>query len=121
MRILITGAAGFLGSHLTDLLLGQGHEVVGIDNFITGKDRNVAHLQGHPRYRLVRHDVTEPLPAAADVGAVERIYHMARPASPDEYVQHQIATLKLNSQASWNMLQLAERAEARFLMASTSE
>src|SRR5215211_5173232 len=121
MRILITGAAGFLGSHLTDLLLGQGHEVVGIDNFITGKDRNVAHLQGHPRYRLLRHDVTEPLPATADVGAVERIYHMASPASPVGYVKHQVATLKVNSQGTWSLLELALRKDGRFLMASTSE
>src|SRR5688572_26299736 len=121
MRILITGAAGFLGSHLTDLLLAQGHEVVGVDNFITGKERNIAHLAGNPRHTLVRHDVTEPLPAGHDFGAVERIYHMASPASPIGYVRHQVATLKVNSQGTWNMLELAERAGARFLMASTSE
>jgi dTDP-glucose 4,6-dehydratase len=122
MRILITGAAGFLGSHLTDLLLEQGHDVVGLDNFITGKDRNIAHLRGNRRYAFVRHDVTEPLPSAAELtGPLDRIYHMASPASPIGYVKHQVATLKVNSQGTWNMLELAERTGARFLMASTSE
>ena len=121
MRILITGAAGFLGSHLSDLLLAQGHHVVGVDNFITGKDRNVAHLQGHRHYTLLRHDVTEPMPPRFDAGGLDRIYHMASPASPVGYIRHQVATLKVNSQGTWNMLELAERAGARFLMASTSE
>jgi dTDP-glucose 4,6-dehydratase len=119
MRILITGAAGFLGSHLTDLLLAQGHEVLGVDNFITGKDRNIAHLKGHPRYRFLHQDVTEPL--ASDPDALDRIYHMASPASPIGYVKQQVATMKVNSQGTWNMLELAERSGARFLMASTSE
>ena len=118
MRILITGAAGFLGSHLTDLLLAQGHEVLGVDNFITGKERNIAHLRGHAKYRFVRHDVTQPLEADP---AVDRIYHMASPASPIGYVKHMVATLKVNSEGTWNMLELAERTGARFLMASTSE
>ena len=119
MRILITGAAGFLGSHLTDLLLAQGHEVLGVDNFITGKDRNIAHLKGNPKFRFTRHDVTLPLPL--DPGDLDRIYHMASPASPIGYVKHQVATMKVNSQGTWNMLELAERTGARFLMASTSE
>ena len=121
MRILITGAAGFLGSHLSDLLLAQGHHVVGVDNFITGKDRNVAHLRGERRFTLLRHDVIEPLPPGFDAGGIERIYHMASPASPVGYIRHQVATLKVNSQGTWNMLELAERTGARFLMASTSE
>jgi len=121
MRILITGAAGFLGSHLTDLLLAQGHEVVGVDNFITGKPQNIAHLEGDRRYRFVRHDVIEPLPASAVDGPLDRIYHMASPASPIGYVKHQVATLKVNSQGAWNMLELAVAKGARFLMASTSE
>src|SRR3954470_12230708 len=118
MRILISGAAGFLGSHLTDLLLSQGHEIVGVDNFITGKDANIAHLEGKPKYTFVRHDVIEPLKID---GAVDRIYHMASPASPVGYVKHQVATLKVNSQGTWNLLELAERKKSRFLMASTSE
>jgi dTDP-glucose 4,6-dehydratase len=118
MRILISGGAGFLGSHLTDLLLGQGHEVVGVDNFITGKPENVAHLRGNPRYGFIKADVIEPLTID---GPVDRIYHMASPASPVGYVKHQVATLKVNSQGTWNLLELAERKSSRFLMASTSE
>jgi dTDP-glucose 4,6-dehydratase len=118
MRILISGAAGFLGSHLTDLLLGQGHSVVGIDNFLTGKRENITHLTGHERYEFIQGDVVHMAPPP---GAFDRIYHMASPASPIGYVKHQIATLKVNSQGAWNLLELAERRKARFLMASTSE
>jgi dTDP-glucose 4,6-dehydratase len=118
MRILISGAAGFLGSHLTDLLLSQGHEVVGADNLITGRMGNIAHLQEHPRYSFIRHDVIDPLEID---GPVDRIYHMASPASPVGYVKHQVATLKVNSQGTWNLLELAIEKNARFLMASTSE
>src|SRR6476620_3309264 len=119
MRILITGAAGFLGSHLTDLLLSQGHQVIGVDNFITGKEANIAHLKGHPQYRFIRHDAIEPL--AQPLPPLDRIYHMASPASPIGYVKQQVATLKVNSQGTWNMLEMAGRTGARFLMASTSE
>src|SRR5947208_14595530 len=118
MRILISGAAGFLGSHLTDLLLAQGHEIVGVDNFITGKPENIAHLKGHPQYTFIKHDVIEPLKLE---GKIDRIYHMASPASPVGYVKHQVATMKVNSQGTWNLLELAEARAARFLMASTSE
>jgi dTDP-glucose 4,6-dehydratase len=118
MRILISGAAGFLGSHLTDLLLSQGNEVVGVDNFITGKRQNIAHLKGNPHFTFVEHDVIEPLQIGGDIG---RIYHMASPASPIGYVKHQVATLKVNSQGTWNLLELSLQKEARFLMASTSE
>ena len=118
MRILISGGGGFLGSHLTDLLLAQGHEVVGVDNFITGKPENIAHLRSHPRYRLIQQDVIESFPFD---GSLDRIYHMASPASPMGYVKHQVATLKVNSQGTWNLLELAEKKKARFLMASTSE
>jgi dTDP-glucose 4,6-dehydratase len=118
MRILISGAAGFLGSHLTDLLLSQGHEVVGVDNFITGKPENIRHLEGQAGYRFIRHDVIEPL---AVEGPIDRIYHLASPASPVGYVKHQLATLRVNSQGTWNLLELALAKRARFLMASTSE
>ena len=121
MRILISGAAGFLGSHLTDLLLSQGHEVVGVDNFITGKPENIQHLEGNPAYRFVRHDVIEPTGDAQVDGPIDRIYHMASPASPVGYARHQVATLKVNSQGTWNLLELALRKGSRFLMASTSE
>src|ERR1700730_9305288 len=98
MRILISGAAGFLGSHLTDLLLGQGHQVVGVDNFITGKRENIAHLKSNSNYSFVEADICElPHPA----GEFNRIYHMASPASPIGYVKHQVATLKVNSQGTW--------------------
>ncbi|HYO10354.1 MAG TPA: UDP-glucuronic acid decarboxylase family protein [Tepidisphaeraceae bacterium] len=118
MRILISGAAGFLASHLTDLLLAQGHEIVGVDNFITGKDQNIAHLKGNPKYTFLRADVIEPLKID---GPVDRIYHMASPASPIGYVKHQVATMKVNSQGTWNLLELSLEKKARFLMASTSE
>ena len=118
MRILITGGSGFLASHLTDRLLGQGHDVIGVDNFITGRKENIAHLAGHKKYTFTERDVIEPF----DVdGPLDRIFHMASPASPIGYVKHQVATLKVNSQGCWNMLELAEKKKARFLMASTSE
>jgi dTDP-glucose 4,6-dehydratase len=118
MRILISGAAGFLGSHLTDLLLAQGQEVVGVDNFVTGKDQNIAHLEGAKNYSFVRHDVIQPLKID---GPIDRIYHMASPASPIGYVKHQVATMKVNSAGTWNLLELALEKKSRFLMASTSE
>jgi dTDP-glucose 4,6-dehydratase len=118
MRVLISGGAGFLASHLTDLLLAQGHEVVGIDNFITGKRQNIAHLLENRNYKLIKADVIEPLKID---GPIDRIYHMASPASPIGYVKHQIATVKVNSQGTWNLLELSLEKKARFLMASTSE
>ena len=118
MRILISGAAGFLASHLTDLLLAQGHEVVGVDNFITGKPENIAHLAENPAYHFIEADVIAPLSVS---GPVDRIYHMASPASPIGYVKEQVATLKVNSQGTWNLLEMAVDKGARFLMASTSE
>jgi nucleoside-diphosphate-sugar epimerase len=118
MRILVAGGAGFLGSHLTDLLLEQGHSVVGVDNFLTGKRENIAHLKDNSRYSFIEADVIEPFQIT---GNINRIYHMASPASPMGYVKHQVATLKVNSQGCWNLLELAQKRGARFLMASTSE
>src|SRR5436190_2704229 len=118
MRILISGGAGFLGSHLTDLLLAQGHEVLGVDNFITGKEENILHLSGNAKYKFIRQDVIEAFNVD---GPLDRIYHMASPASPVGYAKHQVATLKVNSQGTWNLLELSIEKNARFLMASTSE
>src|ERR1039458_4062418 len=118
MRVLISGAAGFLASHLTDLLLAQGHEIVGGDNFITGKPQNIAHLESNRKYKFIKADVIEPVKVD---GPIDRIYHMASPASPIGYVKHQIATVKVNSQGTWNLLELSLEKKARFLMASTSE
>ena len=118
MRILISGAAGFLGSHLSDLLLAQGHQVVGVDNFITGRAENIEHLGGRADFELIEADVSSPLELA---GPVDRVYHLASPASPMGYVKHQVATLKVNSAGTWNLLELALQKGARFLMASTSE
>src|SRR5271155_5249121 len=112
MRILISGAAGFLASHLTDLLLGQGHDIVGVDNFITGKPENIAHLRGNKHYTFIEADVIKPLKID---GSIDRIYHMASPASPIGYVKHQVATLKVNSQGTWTLLELAASRSARFL------
>jgi dTDP-glucose 4,6-dehydratase len=118
MRILISGAAGFLGSYLCDLLLGQGHEIIGADNFCTGKPENIEHLGGNSKFNLIEADVIQPLKID---GTIDRIYHMASPASPIGYVKQQVATLKVNSQGTWNLLELAQEKGARFLMASTSE
>ena len=118
MRVLISGGAGFLASHLSDLLLSQGHEIVAVDNFITGKQQNIQHLLKNEKFSFVQADVIEPLKID---GPVDRIYHMASPASPIGYVKHQIATVKVNSQGTWNLLELSLEKNARFLMASTSE
>ncbi len=121
LRILITGAAGFLGSHLADALLAQGHDITGIDSFITGSRDNVAHLRGNPHFRIIERDLAAGLPAEVASANFDRIYHMASPASPVGYVQHQVTTLKVNSLATMELLELAERCHARLLVASTSE
>lgn len=116
MRILVTGGAGFIGSHLCDRLIEAGNEVICLDNFYTGHKRNIQHLLSHHRFELIRHDITEPIKLEAD-----QIYHLACPASPLHYQSNAIKTIKTNVMGSMNMLGLAKRVKARFLLASTSE
>ncbi len=115
-RILVTGGAGFLGSHLCDRLLHDGHDVLCVDNFFTGSKRNVAHLLTHPYFELMRHDVTFPLYVE-----VERIFNLACPASPVHYQHDPVQTTKTSVHGAINMLGLAKRVKARILQASTSE
>ncbi len=118
MRIVITGVAGFLGSHLADHLLEQGHDVIGLDNFVTGRRENLAHLASNPNFTFIEHDVIAPINIHGDL---DRIYHLASPCSTASYSRFQVEMLKTNSQGTWNMLELAEKKQARFLMASSSE
>ncbi len=115
-RSLVTGGAGFLGSHLCERLLERGHEVLCVDNFYTGTRHNVAHLQSHPRFELMRHDVTFPLYVEVD-----EIYNLACPASPIHYQRDPVQTIKTSVHGAINMLGLAKRTGARILQASTSE
>ena len=118
MRVLITGVAGFLGSHLADRLLAAGYEVVGMDNFITGSPDNIAHLTGNGRFSFYRHDVTNFTYVA---GPLEGVLHFASPASPRDYLELPIQTLKVGSLGTHKALGLALAKKARFLLASTSE
>ncbi len=118
MRIVITGGAGFLGSHLCDHLLAAGHEIICLDNLLTGSVDNIAHLMGHERFRFVKHDVTEYI--FID-GRVDAVMHFASPASPRDYLDYPIQTLKVGALGTHKTLGLAKNKKARFLMASTSE
>ncbi|MEM6910448.1 MAG: UDP-glucuronic acid decarboxylase family protein [Verrucomicrobiota bacterium] len=115
-RILITGGAGFLGSHLCDRLIEQGHEVLCLDNFFTGRKQNIAHHLGHPSFELIRHDVIDPFKAEVD-----QIYNLACPASPVHYQYNAIKTIKTSVVGAINCLGLAKRTKARAFLASTSE
>ncbi|MDJ0660034.1 MAG: SDR family oxidoreductase [Crocosphaera sp.] len=116
MRILVTGGAGFIGSHLIDRLMAQGHEVLCLDNFYTGHKRNILKWLGNPYFELVRHDITEPIRLEVD-----QIYHLACPASPIHYQYNPVKTIKVNVLGTLYMLGLAKRVNARLLLASTSE
>jgi dTDP-glucose 4,6-dehydratase len=118
VRTVITGGAGFVGSHLCDRFLAEGHEIVCVDNFITGAPSNLDHLRGHDRFSFIRHDISHPLEID---GEVHNVLHFASPASPVDYLRHPIATLKVGSLGTHNTLGLAKLKKARFLIASTSE
>lgn len=115
-RILVTGGAGFVGSHLVDRLMLGGHEVIALDNYFTGRKRNVEHWIGHPNFELVHHDVVNSY-----LTEVDEIYHLASPASPTHYMYNPVKTIKTNTIGTINMLGLARRLKARILLASTSE
>ncbi len=117
MRVLVTGAAGFLGSHLTDRLLADGHSVIGVDNFATGDTENIAHLRHEPRFTFEEHDICDPF----DPGAVDYVFNLASPASPPEYHRLAIETLRVGSVGTENTLKIAQMCDAGYLHASTSE
>jgi len=118
VRILITGGAGFIGSHLCDRLLADSHEVACVDNFITGKPQNLAHLKTNQRLSLIRHDISKPLELG---GPIDYVLHFASPASPRDYLKFPIQTLKVGSLGTLNALGIAKANRARFMLASTSE
>jgi dTDP-glucose 4,6-dehydratase len=118
MRTIITGGAGFVGSHLCERFLAEGHEVVCVDNFITGTAENIAHLRASDRFTFIRHDISHPIEID---GPVDNVLHFASPASPVDYLRHPIPTLKVGSLGTHNTLGLAKLKKSRFLLASTSE
>src|SRR5271165_6526453 len=117
MRVLVTGGAGFIGSHLCDALLGEGHSIVCADNLLTGRMQNIAHLGHEPRFEFVQQDMCQSF----DPGKVDYVFHFASPASPVDYLKHGIETLQVGSAGTISCLELAKKYNARFLLASTSE
>jgi dTDP-glucose 4,6-dehydratase len=118
LRIVISGAAGFIGSHFCDRLLAEGHRIVALDNFLTGSPENLAHLHGDPHFEFVEQDITFPFHVE---GPVDAVVNMASPASPKDYLEHPVKTLEVGSIGTRNMLELARLKGARFLLTSTSE
>ena len=116
MKIVVTGGAGFIGSNLCARLLDEGHNVLCVDNLLTGSEQNIASLLNHPHFTFLRHDVTQPFAFEAGV-----IFHLASPASPVGYMNHPVETILVNSQGTYQMLEQARKQKALFLFASTSE
>lgn len=117
MRVLITGGAGFIGSHLCDAFLAEGHHVICVDNLLTGSVQNIAHLRNEPAFEFLELDVNRPY----DAGQVDYVFHFASPASPEDYMEHGIETLKVGSLGSFHSLDLAKKYGAKYMLASTSE
>jgi len=118
VHLIVSGAAGFVGSHLCDRLVAEGHQVVGLDNLLTGDLRNLSQLEGNPGFRFVQCDVTQAIPVD---GPVDGVLHLASPASPADYMRHSVETLLVGCLGTRNLLEIARRHEARFLLTSTSE
>jgi dTDP-glucose 4,6-dehydratase len=118
MRIVVAGAAGFIGSHMCDRLLAEGHCVIALDNLLTGRLQNLAHLRGREDFLFREHDITQPVSLG---GPIDAVFNMASPASPKDYLEHPIETLEVGSLGTRNMLELARAHSARFLLTSTSE
>ncbi|KJJ84613.1 nucleoside-diphosphate-sugar epimerase [Candidatus Omnitrophus magneticus] len=118
MRILITGGAGFIASHLIDKLIAEGHNIIAVDNFITGSRDNVAHLKGNKSFELIEQDVSICIP---ECGKIDYVMHLASPASPVDYITHPIETMKVGSFATYNALEYAKKYNAKFFVSSTSE
>ncbi len=123
MHIVVTGGAGFIGSHLCDALLAQSHSVTSIDNFLTGNRDNIAHLLEHPSFRLVEHDIVKPLDTdeISALGRIDAIFHLASPASPADFSRMPLEIAIINSQGTHNVLELAHKHRAKYLITSTSE
>ncbi len=123
MHIVVTGGAGFIGSHLCEALLADGNKVTAIDNFLTGSPSNIAHLREHPSFSLIKHDIVSPLGKAevAQLGEVSAVFHLASPASPADFSRMPMQIAVINSQGTHNVLELARKVGAKYLIASTSE
>src|ERR1019366_4043773 len=117
MRVLVTGGAGFIGSHLCDALLAEDHFVICADNLLTGRMENLTHLRNEPRFDFLQQDICQ----AFDPGKVDYVFHFASPASPVDYLEHGVETLQVGSLGTMNCLELASKYNAKYLLASTSE